>query len=531
MKMPRLRRSLASWPAWILAGLASSCALAALASACSGNVDAAVPIPDEDAGDAGSDADAEAPGPEEVTFPPGFMWGSASAAFQVEKGLGNTDWGIWVGTPGKIKNGDSPDVGGPDALAHIDEDVALLVASGQNAYRFSIEWARIFPTREAFDANTPDPAAIAAYDALFAALKKANITPFVTLQHFTLPDWLSDPRAADRPQGWERPETLTAFATFCERAGARWGASVDDWVTINEPVVSPLAGYIQGSFPPGLLLQVERALTVVKNEARAHAACYDKLKASDTVDADGDGEASMIGIVQHQRAVEPEDPSDPEHVAAAERVRYVNNLWMLNAVTRGDWDDDFDGTYDGPNDVKADPTLVGRSDYIGINYYTAVIATTRGIKIPVIDAFIHQDHLDTDRPKTDFHWDIYPKGLRIVLDEAKGYGLPLIITENGIADSADTNRARYLLEHLYELGRAKAEGIDVRGYFYWSLLDNFEWAGGFCPRFGLHTVDRSSAARAARPSVAVYRDVATSGKVTRGQIAAQQPYGPPAYCD
>jgi beta-glucosidase len=470
-------------------------------------------------------------GPSEVTFPEGFMWGSAAAAFQVEKGLGNTDWGIWVKTPGKIKNGDDPDVGGPDALAHIDTDVALLKAASQNAYRFSIEWARVYPTRDAFDADQPAADAIASYDALFAALRAAGVRPMVTLQHFTLPDWLSDPRKPDEPQGWERQQTVDAFAVWCARAAGRWGKDVDWWATINEPLVAPIAGYVQGSFPPGLTLKIDRALTVGRNEVVAHARCFDAIKTADTVDTDGDGSPSQVGIVQHMRAVEPEDPEDPADVAAAERVRYVNNLWFINAVVRGDWDDDFDGRLDGPNDRRADPALANRSDWLGINYYSALTASARGLVLPVVNASIRQDQLRTDRPKTDFHWDIYPEGLRIVLEEVRPYAKPIVITENGIADSGDRNRGRFVLEHLFQLGLARDAGIDVRGYFYWSLLDNFEWAHGFCPRFGLHTVDRITAARAARPSAQVYANVARTNKVTRADIDGQPPYGPPSYCD
>ncbi len=497
-------------------GLAAIAALATLVAACSSSK---------------TDAPAGPVEPSEVTFGPGFMWGSASAAFQVEKGLPNTDWGIWVKTPGKIKGGDDPDVGGADALAHVDEDIALLRASNQNTYRFSIEWARVYPTRAAFDADQPDANAIAAYEKLFAALRAAKITPFVTLQHFSLPDYLSDPRKPNEPQGWERPETIELFAKWCQRAAARWAGDVDWWATINEPIVSPIAGYIQGNFPPGVVLSVDRALAVGRNEALAHVKCFDAVKAADTKDADGDGKPSMVGIVQHQRAVEPEDPTYADDVAAAERVRYLNNLWVFNAIVHGDWDDDFDGKLDGPKDRKADPALANRSDYLGINYYSALVATVNGIKIPVIDAFIKQDRLLNDRPKTDFHWDIYPKGLRIILDEVKPYKLPIIITENGIADSKDANRTRFLLEHVWELGKAKADGMDIRGYIHWSLLDNFEWASGFCPRFGLHTVDRTTGARVPRASAQAYGRIAASGKITRADVDASPQYAPPTYCE
>jgi beta-glucosidase len=468
----------------------------------------------------------------EVTFPRAFLWGSATAAFQVEKGLAATDWGIWVRTPGKIKGDGDPDRGGADALANIDADVALLTASRQNAYRFSIDWARIYPTRAAFDADQPDPAGVAAYDKLFAALRAANITPMVTLQHFTLPEWLSDPRKPEVPQGWERAETIDAFAIWCRRASERWGGQVDWWATINEPMVSPLAGYIQGSFPPGLVLEVSRALTVGKNEAIGHARCFDAIKEGDKIDADGDGRASWVGIVKHQRAVEPADPSDPADQASAERVRYVNNFWFLNVITRGDWDDDFDGKLDGPLDRTADPSLAKRSDYLGINYYSALVAGgSGGVRVPVIDAVIRLDNLPTSRAKTDFHWDIYPSGLATVLDEARAYGLPIVVTENGIADSKDANRSRFLLEHLFEVGRAMERGIDIRGYFHWSLLDNFEWSSGYCPKFGFHAVDPVTGARTARPSVRVYEGIINKGRLSRADVDAAPPYAEPSFCE
>ncbi len=504
------------------AGVATALAalMVVLASSCSSS-DAA-PSPTADAGPIG---------PSEIAFPQGFMWGSASAGFQVEKGLPNTDWGLWVKTPGKIKNGDDPDNGGADALAHIDEDVALLKAAGQNAYRFSIEWTRVYPSKAAFDADQPDAAAIASYDKLFAALKAAGIRPLVTMQHFTLPDWLSDPQKPDEPQGWERTETIDQFGVWCTRVAKRWGGEVDFWATINEPLVAPLAGYLQGSFPPGLVLKIDRALLAGKNEVLGHVKCFDAIKAADATDVDGDGKASQIGIVQHQRAVEPDIADEPADIAAAERVRYINNLWFLNAIVNGDWDDDFDGKLDGPKDRRADPAIAHRSDYLGINYYSALTASARGIILPIINASIRQDRLLTDRPKTDFYWDIYPEGMKVILEEVRPYNLPIIITENGIADSQDKNRARFILEHLYQVGLAKESGLDIRGYFYWSLLDNFEWASGFCPRFGLASVDRTTAARTLRSSASVYADVAKANKITRAAIDAQPAYGAPAYCE
>ena len=337
------------------------------------------------------------------------MWGTSSAAFQVEKGDSNTDWSAWVATPNKIANGDNPDVGGDDALDHIPGDVALMTSEGLNAYRFSIEWPRIYPSADAFMTDTPDPTAIAAYDALITALVAAHITPMVTLNHFALPKWLDDVTQPSQPQGWENQATSDLFATFCQRMGARWGADVDYWITLNEPVNVALGGYLQGSFPPGVFLSVDRAFTVAKAEARASARCYDALHASDTVDADGDGKAAVVSLAHHMRTFQPYYPDQAADQMATEHVRYIANDWFLNALVRGDRDDDFDGNTTGPNDVQGDPHK-GRLDYIGVNYYSDTIISASYTVIPTINASILEANLPTSRPKTDFAWTSTSRG-------------------------------------------------------------------------------------------------------------------------
>jgi hypothetical protein len=475
--------------------------------------------------------DAGPPAPAQVDFPKGMLWGSATAGFQVEKGNATSDWGHWAQLPGKIKNADKPDVGGPDALAHLDDDIAALKATGQTAYRFSIEWNRVYPTRAAFDADQPDAAALAAYASLLQKLKVAGITPMVTLQHFALPDYLSDVSAPTQPQGWERPETTTLFTQYCSRMATRFGAMTDWWVTINEPLNLMLGGYVQGSFPPGLLLSMDRALLVARNEARAHALCFDAIHAADTQDADGDGKAALVSYAAHLRTFHAYEEGNADDQAAADRVRYLWNDWFLNAVIRGDWDDDFNGKLDGPNDKSADPSLKGRADYIGANYYSdTLISASRGVKVPVVNAAVYQDGLATGRPRSDFGWDIYPEGLGIVLDELQPYALPVVITENGVADSKDVMRARFIAEHLYQLGWARARGVDVRGYFHWALIDNFEWASGFCPRFGLVSYDPATGARTPRASAQTYRQIIAANAVKKSDIDALPAYGAPTLC-
>lgn len=547
--------------------------LLALAAACSSSSSATAPKPDAtpdgastrtdaaadsgrtradaaaDSGRGKTDAggDAGPTPPASVSFPATFLWGSATAGFQVEKGDDNTDWAAWVATAGKIKNGDSPDVGGPDALAHITADVADLVATHQNAYRFSLEWGRIYPTLAAFNSNTPDPTAIAAYTSLLSALTAAHVTPVVTLNHYALPSYVVDVTQPTQPQGWERggatadggatgdggagAGTAALFVEFCGRMAKQFGGQVDYWLTLNEPMVYAVGGYLQGSFPPGVLLDVTRTIAVVKAEALAHARAYDAIHAADTVDADGDGKAALVSVAKHQRTFHPLDPTSAADVAATSHVEYLWNQWFFNVIVLGNWDDDYDGNTTGPNDRTGDPTLKGRADFLGINYYSdTLISASEGIVIPApVNASIKQSSLGTGRPETEVGWDIYAEGLGTVVDEARTrWGLPILITENGIADHADTNRPRFLLDHLFQLGWAIERGADVLGYMHWASVDNFEWASGYCPKYGLFSYDPTTEVRTARPSATTYGGVIQAGKVTLAQLNAAPAYVTPS---
>ncbi|MBM4358100.1 MAG: glycoside hydrolase family 1 protein [Deltaproteobacteria bacterium] len=459
------------------------------------------------------------PEPTEVTFPQGMLWGSATAGMQIEKGLVDTDWQVFSKEPGNVQGGGLPDAG-PDALAHVDADVAAMKDAAFNAYRFSIELARIYPTRQSFDDDTPSEDGLAAYDGVLAALKQAGIVPMVTLHHFSWPTYLSDPAARKEPQGWERKEIQPIFKEWCKRAATRWGSEVDLWVTINEPNVEANVGYLAGMFPPGVS-DVERTAAVMRAQVRAHASCYDAIHDADKVDADDDGASAAVGIAHHQRVYEPADPSSEDDLAAVERSRYVWNQWVMDAIVLGKVDDDFDGVAE-----SEDPTLAKRADFYGLNYYGASRVDSRGLKFKYIGVVPAQYDVPNGRPKTDLGWDIYPHGFGVVLDEAAAYGRPIYITENGLADEKDVNRERFVAEHLFELGKARARGADVRGYLHWSLIDNFEWAAGYCPRFGLLRVDYDDPARKRTPTKALglLRELALSNRLERTRIDALAAY-------
>ncbi|MEO7092514.1 MAG: family 1 glycosylhydrolase, partial [Polyangiales bacterium] len=188
--------------------------------------------------------------------------------------------------------------------------------------------------------------------------------------------------------------------------------------------------------------------------------------------------------------------------------------------------------YDGPADKRGDPLLKGKVDWLGLNYYGNTVISAE-VKLPYIGGLPTYEGMPTELPKTDMNWDIFPHGLRPILKQLGTYKLPVYITENGIGDSQDKNKARYLAEHLWEVGRSiRDDGVDVRGYFFWSLTDNFEWDHGFCPRFGLFRVDYTTPARTRTPTaaVAVYHRIATEKKVTAEAIDALPAYSPPVLC-
>jgi beta-glucosidase len=465
-----------------------------------------------------------------VDLPKTFLFGAASAGMQIEKGLVHADWYQWANLPGKIQNDQKPD-DGPDAFAHFDDDVKALVDAGANSYRFSIEWSRIYPTKAAFDADTPDAGALTTYHSLLAKLKAAGIRPFVTLHHFATPDYFDDITKPAEPQTFERDEFKTAFATFARRMGKEFGAEVDDWITINEHLILLLGSYGVRKHPPGALLDLDRLFAAAKKLLYVHAAAYDALHEGDTVDA-GTGNKAFVSMAAHNRVFYPRDACEEQDVAAAEHTDYIWNQWTYNALVFGDFDADLDGKYDGPSDKKSDPLLKGKVDWLGLNYYGNTVISAE-VKLPYIGGLPTYEGMPTDLPKTDMNWDIFPQGFRPILKQLAKYKLPIYITENGIGDQQDKNKARYLAEHLWEVGRAiRDDGVDVRGYFFWSLTDNFEWDHGFCPRFGLFRVDYTTPARTRSPTaaVAVYHRIATEKKVTAEAIDALPAYSPPVLC-
>ncbi|MBI1795843.1 MAG: glycoside hydrolase family 1 protein [Candidatus Eisenbacteria bacterium] len=432
----------------------------------------------------------------ERRFPDGFLWGTAASAHQVEGGNRWNDWWRFEQQPGAIADGT---VSG-DACRHwerYDDDFALAAGDGHTAHRFSLEWSRIEPEPGRIDA-----AAVAHYHAVLASLLRRRLTPIVTLHHFTLPLWLAD------RGGWESRDTIDRFAEFVRFAAREFGGEVDWWCTINEPEVYAFRAYSEGIWPPGRR-DDGAALAVMANLLEAHGRAYRILHETDTRDADADGRAAIVGFAKHWVPLEPLRTWSPlDRLRAAIEHRVFNHAVAAAAVT---------GTIDlsipGARAVRRHvPELEKSLDYFGLNHYTRW----------KVDAIGRVPHVAPRGARlTDLGWEVHPTGFEQALVEAGAFGAPVLVTENGFADASDAFRPAALVAYAAAITRAIDRGVRVLGYLHWSLMDNFEWADGFRPRFGLYAVDFGSAdrPRTPRPSAALFARIARANALTP-EIAA-----------
>jgi beta-galactosidase len=487
-------------------------------------------------------------------FPRDFLWGTAIAAFQTEAGGHpanadpRSDWWVWSHDARNVADGHvSGDrvERGPGHWRTWRGD--LLLARNRlasNAFRMSIEWSRLFP-RSPGRARTPrqldrlvNQKAARHYAAELDAIRGLGMTPMVTLNHFTLPTWLHDPIAAreafarvgpDDPVprlkrgGWLDARAVRQFSRFAAWAAWRYGDLVDLWVTINEPMVVAVQGYVNvagtlaGWFPPGAF-SFPGAIRVARDLAEASALGYDAVHRWDR--------HARVGLVQNMIAFTPADPASAADRRGAEHADYVFNRLLLNAAVRG-WDDrNVDGRIEA-GERRRD--WRGRSDFIGVNYYFRSRVTGLGAPVtttvPLFDFLPAQSYRTPEDPSappcpttcTDFGAEIYPAGFRTVLREAGAYRLPVYVTENGLADADDKQRADYLVDHLRVLrGVMRDHLARVKGYLAWSLMDNFEWSAGYYPKFGFFSFNPNTLQRHERPSARVFRRIARFGALPAG---------------
>ncbi len=377
-------------------------------------------------------------------------------------------------------------------------DLELAAGLGTNTYRFSVEWAKLEPEEGRWNED-----AFYWYSELLDHCERLSLLPMLTLHHFTLPAWLAE------KGGFSSPDSVPAFQRFVEKVVERFGARVPLWCTFNEPMVLLMGSYVGGFMPPALFAP-ELFSRACLNILRAHLQAYDFIHSHISERTGPWNEVPIqVGIANNMLDFLPD--------------RWWHGLeqgfaWVIRRFYNRSWLDALSGKrqhFGVPFVLPAPPELPearGRRsmDFIGVNYYTKAYVKWRprdssgeSLKqLPLGVAFARRKE-----EQSDLGWAHHPQGFRSVIREAAAYGLPLYITENGLADREDSLRPAYLLSHLKEVAQARREGIDIRGYYYWSLLDNFEWVKGFGPRFGLFHVDYQSFARTARSSALLYKKV------------------------
>ncbi len=447
----------------------------------------------------------DSPARERAHFPPGFLWGVATSAYQIEgsplaDGAGESNWRRFAHTPGRITDGSTGDVA-CDHYKRYGEDVEIMARLGVNAYRFSLAWSRILPHGR----GELNRRGIDFYSRLVDSLLEHGIRPFVTLHHWDMPAALED------SGGWARRESAGWFADYARIAFRALGDRVSLWATINEPWVIAHAGYVAGTHAPGRRDPVEAA-KVAHNLLRAHGQAV-RVARSEGV--------KQIGIVVNLIPKEPATES-PEDRAASDRSGVYVNSQYLDPVISGRIPEKLPAIYGSAwkewpaGDMKEISRPI---DFVGVNYYTREVVRSDDQAVPDRASPVRLP----DRLYTDTGWEVYPEGLvHTLLDVKRKYGrVPLFLTENGAAFPDpphahgarvhDPLRVEYYRQHLAAALEAIRLGVDLRGYFAWSLLDNMEWACGYTKRFGLVHVDFDTQKRTLKESALFYRDVIERG--------------------
>ncbi|OGZ46118.1 MAG: hypothetical protein A3C84_05230 [Candidatus Ryanbacteria bacterium RIFCSPHIGHO2_02_FULL_48_12] len=402
-----------------------------------------------------------------------FFWGAATSAHQVEGGNTN-DWSLWEKKHAAALAKKASTREWPEHLLHAypspleeqnyisgracdhyhryEEDFDIAKSLGHNAHRLSIEWSRIEPEEGKFNEKE-----IEHYRQVIKALRARGMEPFVTLWHWTNPLWVA------KRGGWERKETVRAFLKYVERVTREYKDLVQFWMPLNEPGTFVGMSYIQGAFPPQKRLAFFTANRVFKNLMRAHRETYSVIHQI--------APEARVGISHYAVYMMPYEDT-------------LLNRWLVR-------------TLDYIRNWRFLDSVDDANDFIGIQFYH-----TDRIKFsPLFNGrwgFI--DVKNENTRVTDMGWDVYPEGMYYLIKRAAQYKKPIYVTENGIADAKDIMRTQFIHDHLSWMQKGIVEGVDVRGYFYWSLLDNFEWDKGFWPRFGLVEVDYHTLERRVRKS-------------------------------
>ena len=460
------------------------------------------------AGTAGAQAAPTTVPQDSLSFPPGFLWGCATAAYQIEgaareDGRGQTNWDIFSHTPGKVANGDTGDVA-CDSYHRYPEDIALLKALGVKAYRFSIAWSRIFPEGR----GKANAKGVDYYDRLVDGLLAAGIAPHVTLFHWDLP--------AALPGGWQNRDTAYAFADYAAHMAKRLSDRVRQFMTVNELLCFTDLGHLTGGKAPGLKLPMKEVAQVRHHGVLAHGLGVQAIRANAR-------SGTRVGIAENPFIPIPAIET-PEHIEAAKRAIRDRNAMFLTAIMEGRYPDSYLSALgkDAPTVRDGDMKLIGAPlDFLSINVYTGNMVRPDPSAANGYSIIPHPGQA----PRMPSQWlyvtpEVIYWGLRIISELWKPKAL--YISENGcsaddrLAEDGkvyDTDRVMYLRNYMTHLQRAAREGLPIKGYFVWSLMDNFEWEDGYTKLFGIHHVDFRTQRRTPKLSADWYRELVRTNKL------------------
>jgi len=421
-----------------------------------------------------------------VQFPDGFLWGAATSAHQVEGNNRFNDWWAWE-QASRVKQSSGLAC---DQYNRYAQDFDLAASLGHNAHRFSVEWSRVEPARGRFDDEV-----LAHYRDVVRALHERHLEPVVTLHHYTTPQWAAEAGS------WTNAQMVDWFGRYTERVVNALGDSVRYWVTINEPMVFVNMHYIEGTGPPGAH-DFKQALRVIEHVIRAHAVAYRILHG-----ARPQAGAPMVSVAKHLPVFVPCRAWMPmDHWASWMTDRIFNGAF-LEALTEGRWSVPGVAAW-------TIPEARGTLDYLGVNYYGRQFVQWNPFAGGWLGGTCDLGHHPRQVPeRTSLGWDVYPAAFTQTLLRGARLGLPILVTENGTWMHDDAQRWRFVARHLAAMKEAMDRGASVIGYLYWSLIDNFEWAHGYGPRFGLVEVDYKTQERRIRESGRKYAEVCQSNQL------------------
>lgn len=435
-----------------------------------------------------------------LRFPEGFLWGTASAAHQCEGGNTNNQWYRWE-QEGHILSGETCGAAS-DWWKQAERDFEIAEQMENNALRLSLEWSRIEPEEGHWDSS-----ALERYRAMLQDLHRRHMKPIITLHHFTEPLWFAE------RGGFTNPDNRRFFVRYARYVVSQLQDLCDFWITFNEPNVYAVMGYLIGSFPPGEH-SLARTLQVISTLLQTHIETFYALSELQP--------EARIGYCLNYRLFDPARPLWPPDVLAATVQEESFNWSILKAAETGH--------FSFPLNVRLKPLLhaPGTRDYHGVNYYTREMVRfdlTRPHEL-FARRFHRRDALLNDPGMEDSFGEIFPQGLYRVLHgvyrRTRG-NKPIYITENGFCDARDDRRPRALLEHLAQVHQAILDGIPVRGYLYWTLVDNFEWADGWSARFGLIELDPVSQQRTPRSSASLFGEICRANAITEDIVSRYAP--------